>query len=843
MTSEILMSPFAETIYMQKYSKDREEVWEDTVDRAVTAVGYSHIRRHMEQMSFLPGGRYLYACGRPVHNTSNCFCYRAEDSREGWSGLIGDIAQTLMMGGGVGVNYSKLRASGTPILGTGGVASGPISLMKAIDSVGSHIRQGGSRRSALLGLLHWSHPDVPAYIKCKHRTEAERELKRKDPSFYLPLEGTNISIVFDKEFRLKYEAGDEFCRKLWKDVMVSSMTTGDPGWFFTEATGGLDLSNACQPSFATLLTPNGITTMGKVKEGDLIWSGKNWTRVVKKWSTGIKPVFSFDGTNGRFVGTIDHKVISRGKRVEVGKTTYVDSSQADLPTNLVLDPQIVMDGLMLGDGGVHKASGNLRILYIGDRDTDYHTSEIAPFIGRHRPGISSEVWEIETTITAEELPRTWERKIPDRFYYGSPEVKAAFLRGLFTANGCVTAGRVSHKCTSRDVSYQILDMLSSLGIEANLAVNKPFRVNHKNGEYLSKQAYNINLYRHSHKFMELIGFIQKYKMESPLNEPGQRATSGSKIRDIIPLGEHEVFDITVEDVEHTYWTGGLLVSNCSEFRSETNGDSCNLGTVFLNKIRDKDHMAEVTKHAVKFLVRGALYTNRPTEAARQAARANNRIGLGLGGVGHWLLSRGKSYDVDSELKGLLEVYAEVSEREAKKYAIKLGLNPPKNFRAIAPNGTISILAGATGGIEPLFCKAYVRRWMVGEDWKSKVVIDPLVKEFMSKGIPTKDIYDAYDISFSQKLKFLGDIQEFVDMGISSTHNMGARGTEFNNFSLDQEYADELAKYMDKLSGFTVYPDGAIDGQPLTRLSLEEALASEHEEYAEENTCKGGVCGI
>jgi ribonucleoside-diphosphate reductase alpha chain len=526
MTTEIQMSQFAETIYMQKYSKDREEVWEDTVDRAVTAVGYSHIRRHMEQMAFIPGGRYLYACGRPVHNTSNCYCYRAEDSREGWAGLIGDVSQTLMMGGGVGVNYSNLRASGTPILGTGGVASGPISLMKAIDSVGSHIRQGGSRRSALLGLLHWSHSDIPTYIKCKHRTEAERELKRKDPSFYLPLEGTNISIVFDKDFRLKYEAGDLFCRQLWKDVMVSAMTTGDPGWFFTEINGGLDLSNAC-----------------------------------------------------------------------------------------------------------------------------------------------------------------------------------------------------------------------------------------------------------------------------------------------------------------------------SEFRSETNGDSCNLGTVFLNKIRDKDHMAEVVKHAVKFLVRGALYTNRPTEAARQAARANNRIGLGLGGIGHWLLSRGKTYAVDSELRGLLEVYAEVSEREAKKYAIKLGLNPPKNFRAIAPNGTISILAGATGGIEPLFCKAYVRRWMVGEEWKSKVVIDPLVKEFMAKGIPLNDIYDAYDIGFSQKLKFLDGIQEFVDMGISSTHNIGARGTEFNNFSWDQEYADTLAKCMDKLSGFTVYPDGAIDGQPLTRLSLEDALAAEHEEYAEENTCRGSVCGV
>jgi len=521
-------SEFQYKIYKQKYSRDGVEEWTDTVDRVVTAVGYSYIRKYMEERVFIPGGRYLYACGRPVHNVSNCFALRAIDSREGWAKLMYDSMMTLMMGGGIGVDYSALRPAGTPIIGTGGIASGPISLMKALDAAALNIRQGGSRRSALWSGLDWQHKDIYEFIKAKHRTPEERARKAKDFNEYLPLELTNLSINLDRLFFMELERGSEAAKKLWTTALKSALETGDPG----------------------------------------------------------------------------------------------------------------------------------------------------------------------------------------------------------------------------------------------------FSVNYNN---------------------------------------------------------------PVESLRNA----------CSEFISEDSGDSCNLGTVFINRIRDKDHMAEVVRHAMKFLIRGALYTNRPTEDSRRVSRENNKVGLGLGGIGEFLLRQGSALEVTPELRGLLEVYAEESERVGRSYARKIGLSEPKSFRAIAPNGTIAILAGTTGGIEPLFCTAYKRSFWRGDEYTSEVVIDPVAQRLLADGRHTSTIYDAHDIDFEQRVKFQAEVQEYVDMGISSTVNLPMWGTDKNNFTNVQEKGDILLKYIKRLRGITVYPDGAIGGQPLQKIPLDEALKMKEGVVIEgmEETCKGGVCGL
>jgi ribonucleoside-diphosphate reductase alpha chain len=527
----VFENKFAESVFLQKYSMDGKESWKDTVDRVVTAVGYSYIKKYMESREFCPAGRYLYAAGRPVHNINNCFAFRATDTREGWSKLLGDCAQTLMLGGGIGIEYSSLRCEGTPIKGTGGEASGPLSLMRAVDAVAANVRQGGSRRSACWAGLNWNHPDVFDFIKMKHRTLEQRRIKEKDFNFYLPMELTNISVGFDDAFLTSfYDANHRehvLARKVWDLVWLSAFETADPGASFN---------------------------------------------------------------------------------------------------------------------------------FNGKRDD--------------------------------------------------------------------------------------------------------------------------------------------------------------------------------------------LRNACNEFSSENSGDSCNLGSIFINRIRDKDHMAEVTKHAVKFLLRGALYTNRPTEESRIVARENNRVGLGLGGIAEWLMQRGMPYEVTPELAGLLEVWAEVSETEAAKYAKRLGMNVPKATRAIAPNGTLAIVAESTGGIEPLFCKSYIRSRWVGDDYVKTVVVDPTAKRLIDMGIPVENIYDTSDIGFEQRVKFQYDMQKYVDMGISSTVNLPMWGTENNNaFNIEEKKA-VIEKYMGGLRGLTVYSDGSIGGQPLVRMDLAEALAQEGQIYeGTEATCKEGVCGV
>ena len=106
------------------------------------------------------------------------------------------------------------------------------------------------------------------------------------------------------------------------------------------------------------------------------------------------------------------------------------------------------------------------------------------------------------------------------------------------------------------------------------------------------------------------------------------------------------------------------------------------------------------------------------------------------------------------------------------------------------------------------------------------------------------IQDSYDLSFKQRVKFQADVQNYVDMAISSTCNMPAWGSEENNDEVLDKNADILLKYAKRLRGFTVYPDGCRGGQPLTRVPLDEALKDEGKVFEEkEAECVGGVCGI
>jgi hypothetical protein len=106
---------------------------------------------------------------------------------------------------------------------------------------------------------------------------------------------------------------------------------------------------------------------------------------------------------------------------------------------------------------------------------------------------------------------------------------------------------------------------------------------------------------------------------------------------------------------------------------------------------------------------------------------NRRLGLGLMGLHEFLAVRGLKYEPSKWLGEYLVEYANSGEY-AKKYAIQHGLSVPVATRAIAPTGTIAIVAETTTGIEPIFCVAYKRRYLdAGKVWKFQYVIDPTAR--------------------------------------------------------------------------------------------------------------------
>ncbi|MFN8671601.1 MAG: hypothetical protein U0457_05870 [Candidatus Sericytochromatia bacterium] len=296
-----------------------------------------------------------------------------------------------------------------------------------------------------------------------------------------------------------------------------------------------------------------------------------------------------------------------------------------------------------------------------------------------------------------------------------------------------------------------------------------------------------------------------------------------------------------------------LRNACAEVCSEDDSDVCNLGSINLGNIENINDFREIVKLATKFLLCGTLVADLPYEKIYKTREKNRRLGLGLMGVHEWLLKRGYNYEVVPELHEWLKIYKDESEKIAKDFAIFLSISTPKACRAIAPTGTIGILAGTTTGIEPLYAVSYKRRYLKNtHNWYYQYVIDGTAKILIEKyGLLADKIETSIDLAadYERRIKFQAEFQDYVDMAISSTINLPKWGSTLNNENKVIDFAKTLAKYVHRLRGFTCYPDGSRGGQPLTNVSYKEALKHEGKEFLEEFhdicdiTGHGGTCGI
>ena len=293
-----------------------------------------------------------------------------------------------------------------------------------------------------------------------------------------------------------------------------------------------------------------------------------------------------------------------------------------------------------------------------------------------------------------------------------------------------------------------------------------------------------------------------------------------------------------------------LRNACTEVCSTDDSDICNLGSINLARIETLDQFKEVLECATAFLLAGTVYSDVPYSKVDMMRTKNRRLGLGLMGVHEWLLLRGKPYGKDDELGTYLEAYA-TSTEIAKKYADEWELSAPIKTRAIAPTGTIGIVAETTTGIEPIFCAAYKRRYLKGSTWNWQYVLDPTAKRLVEHGVDPDKIEDAYVLSESfenveRRLAFQSWVQTFVDHGISSTINLPSWGSAMNNTGTVQEFGTRLIKHLPKLRGITTYPDGARGGQPITAVSYKTASKHVGEIFVEStDVCdltRGGSCG-
>ena len=322
---------------------------------------------------FIPGGRIIYGAGRNRgnHNLLNCYVIVPEDNVNSIGKTIQDMYKISCAGGGVGFNVSKIRPRGDHIGSVKNSAPGAVSVLQMINEVGEHVRAGKNRRTALMGILNVTHPDLMEFLSVKldkgelnnfnisvaitdrflEAIELEEDWyftfnNKEYHNYHLLRNGVDMVEVLaqDEEDALgrannfyKENWEDTFevmgqydikARDLWDIIWKNSVESGDPGIYNIDLANrytnvsyfeSLDSTNPCGE---ISLPSYGNCCLGNVNLSNMVLddgSDVDWKRLARTVRTGVRfldnvlTVNSFPTDTCKLVG-------ERSRRIGLGVT-------------------------------------------------------------------------------------------------------------------------------------------------------------------------------------------------------------------------------------------------------------------------------------------------------------------------------------------------------------------------------------------------------------------------------------------------------------------------------------------------------------------------------------------
>jgi len=283
-------------------------------------------------------------------------------------------------------------------------------------------------------------------------------------------------------------------------------------------------------------------------------------------------------------------------------------------------------------------------------------------------------------------------------------------------------------------------------------------------------------------------------------------------------------------------------------------ESCILGSINLSKLvkngnLDWDELDRLVRLGVTFLDDCIDQSHFPLPQITAITRANRKIGLGIMGLADMFIQVGLAYDSPEALELADKLMARIqAQAVAQSEALAVRRGPFPNFyisryhkegrpprrnatvTTIAPTGTISLIAGTSSGIEPLFALAYRRRTLEGEEfdevhplfiqklrefglekeWLPKVMAVGRIRHFPEIPAEIRRLFPTtFEVSVEYQVKMQAAFQRHVENAVSKTINLAPEARVE-----DVAEAFRMAWRLG-LKGITVYRYGSRPGQVLS----------------------------
>jgi len=869
----------AVNIFVSKYfngklnSEERETSIEDVLDRvAFTIADWGIEDGYFESPSdaAIFGGELFYllyhqmgSFNSPVWfnlgieespNISACYINNVEDSMDSIMDLAKLEARIFKGGSGSGTNLSNLRASNEG-LSRGGVSSGPVSFMKALDTFAGVIKSAGvKRRAAVLRSLDCDHPDILEFIQCKPKEEQKaRDLislgydSSIDGDAYstVAFQNANHCVRLSDDFMQAAEHNNtwdlvnrvdgevvatEKANDILYEIAKASYDCGDPGIQFIDTinkANTLDIpirsSNPCFTGDMKLLTVNGYESFAFLANEEV--------EVINRYGE-----------------------VSKGKVVSTGKKRVLEL----VFTHDIEPIRCTPDHIFLLNNGDECEAKDL----LGKR--------LLPYIRFRR-------YKNEGSFLRGVKTKNFKEDMIQESAYDNPD----FINGYCTAKGFINKER----------EYGIADKNRDNLIELKSWLRSFFDIESyfTSDEFITKNKGNVLMisgFKNLKNFAENIGF--SFIKHRAFFEKWFINNSPS-IKIVQELGIESVYDFT-EPLTHWGIVNGFVVHNCGEFLAPDN-TSCNLASLNLVKFLELSdgsynntfwepfsRAVQIFITAQEILIDRASY---PSKAIEENSKKYRPLGLGFTNLGAFLMRLAIPYDsneareIVASITSLMTVSAYIQSTKLaeikgsiKADGVKLVTYGMQNYDGmlkytfasmwerfhnlrekygvrnsqvtlLAPCGTISFIMDCDStGIEPVFSLLKTKQLVGGGIIKSvcKSVEPALkrlgykagkidnIKEYLENGEDICDLINTMDlnvfdcalpskengscISVNGHIDMLSAVQPFLNGGISKTVNIPS------SYTIDDIRDLYVEAWQKGLKSIIIYRDKSKAIQPM-----------------------------